>query len=248
MSGAAAQSDLSAGGCAPRIVAAIGLHGSASTWVFNVTRELMTAAVGLNEIISAYAEEPSQLPSSKSTFQVIKSHHGSAELDAWLKERRARLVLSLRDPRDAAVSMSRRFSASLAQTVVWLADDCRRMMRLVEEPHLLLRYEDRFFDDPASVERIAQWLGLDLPSTLCCTIFGRYETEAVRTFAAGIAQLPADRIVMAGRSRMDAVTQFHEPHIGDGRSGKWRELPAPAREGITRIYRPFLERFGYPMA
>lgn len=245
---AATQSDVPAGGRAPHLVAAIGLHGSASTWVFNIVRELMTAAVGVNEVVSAYAEEPSQLPPSRSPFQVIKSHHGGAELDAWLKERTARLVLSLRDPRDAAISMSQRFSAPLAHSIVWLANDCQQLMRLVEEPHLLLRYEDRFFDDPTSVGRIARWLGLDPSPTLVCTIFGRYETAAVRSFAARIAQLPEERIVMAGRSRMDQVTQIHEPHIGDGRSGKWRELPPTVGEEMTRIYWPFLQRFGYPLA
>ncbi|WP_298353394.1 hypothetical protein [Rhodoblastus sp.] len=122
------------------------------------------------------------------------------------------------------------------------------MMRLVEAPHLLLRYEDRFFDDPTSVERIAEWLGLNPQLSLVGAIFGRYETGAVRAFAARIAQLPADRIVMVGKSRMDPITQIHEPRIRDGRSGKWRELPAPARQEMTRIYRPFLECFGYPLA
>ncbi|WP_298353396.1 hypothetical protein [Rhodoblastus sp.] len=120
---AAKQPDVPAGGRAPNLVAAIGLHGSASTWVFNIVRELMSAAVGTDEIVSAYAEQPSQLPQSGSTFQVIKSHHGRAEPDAWLKEKSARLVLSLRDPRDAAISMSQRFSAPLDHTIVWLAND-----------------------------------------------------------------------------------------------------------------------------
>jgi hypothetical protein len=44
---------------------------------------------------------------------------------------------------------------------------------------------------------------------------------------------------------MDQVTQIHSPHIGDTASGKWRALPAAARDGMTGRFRPFLERFGY---
>jgi len=42
------------------------------------------------------------------------------------------------------------------------------------------------------------------------------------------------------------VSHIHEPHIGDGRSGKWRDLPAPEQAELTRIFAPFLDRFRYP--
>ena len=45
------------------MVATIGLHGSASTWVFNVVRELMIASFGENRISAVYTEELGELPS-----------------------------------------------------------------------------------------------------------------------------------------------------------------------------------------
>ncbi len=46
--------------------------------------------------------------------------------------------------------------------------------------------------------------------------------------------------------RMDPVTQIRSVHIGDARSGKWRELPQPLRAQLTQGFGEFLDRFGYP--
>ena len=230
----------------PRLIATIGVHGSASTWVFNVVRELMIAALGEQRVVAVYADKVEDVPDAAGRCLVIKSHHGSAGLDAWLATARATVFLSLRDPRDAAMSMAQRCNAPLNQTVRWIAEDCARMMRLAAQGHLLLRYEDRFFDDAAAPERLARALGLDPAPAVSTAIFARYRTEAVRAFSAAFADLPPGRVVSAGRIVMDPVTQIHRTHIGDGRSGKWRDLPGPAQAELTRFFRPFLDRWGYP--
>jgi hypothetical protein len=46
----------------PRLVATIGLHASASTWVFSVVRELMIAALGDAQVLTLYADELGQVP------------------------------------------------------------------------------------------------------------------------------------------------------------------------------------------
>jgi hypothetical protein len=232
----------------PRLVATIGLHGSASTWVFNVARELMIAAAGSDRVASCYADERDQLPpeaEQPGKHLVIKSHHGSAALDAWLKAARARIILSVRDPRDASVSMAQRFTAPLNQTVAWLMNDCQRMLRLAAEDHAVLRYEDRFFDDPNYVGVVARELGLPVTSGLMRAIAARYATDSVRTLAARIGELPAERIQMVGEFRMDRVTQILEPHVGDGRIGKWRDAPASVQTELTRAFGEFLQVFGY---
>lgn len=232
---------------APALVATVGLHGSASTWAFNVARELMTAAFGEGALFSAHAQEPGQIPTEASSrpHMVLKSHHGCAALDAWLKARGAVYLLSIRDPRDAALSMSQRFGAPLGHTVVWLTNDCNRLLRLLQDRHLLLRYENRFFDDRASVERIASWLGAGVTAETIDDIFDRYRTEAVREFAARLDDLPVERIQANKITRLDRLTQIHRRHIGDGRTGKWRDLPIPIQNEITGIFGPFLDKFGY---
>ena len=229
----------------PALVATIGLHGSASTWVFNVARELMIAAAG-GEIATCYADEPAQLPAGGARPLVIKSHHGGVALDAWLKAERARVILSVRDPRDACISMAQRFRAPLGSTVVWLANDCNRMLRLAGEGYPMLRYEDGFFDDPASVGRVADWLGVPVTQMLAETIFSRYSTDAVRAFSGRLGDLPAERISMVNDFRMDKVTQILGPHIGDLQVGKWYDLAPKLQIELTNLFGPFLDRFGYP--
>jgi hypothetical protein len=230
------------------MVATIGLHGSASTWVFNVARELLAAARGDAGVLAVYGDRIEDLPTEADRpgrCVVLKSHHGSTELDAALAAAHARLLLSVRDPRDAAVSMARRFRSPLDQAAQWIANDCRRMAGLVAGGHMLLRYEDRFFDDPAAPARIARALGIDTSPAACAVIFARYSTEAVRRFATHLDALPPERLVSFGPTTMDKVTQIHRTHVGDALSGKWRDLPAPARNGLTRFLAPFLGPLGY---
>lgn len=232
----------------PRLVAAIGLHGSASTWVFNVVRELMIAAVGDDQLVSCFADEPAQLPEDSAYVDrhlVIKSHAGCVPLDDWLKVRRARLFLSIRDPRDACLSMTQRFRWPLNRTVGWLMNDCTKMMRLAAEGHQPLRYEDRFFEDRTVVDRLADDLGISVETAVVNSIFNRYKTESVRAFAHGLANLPSGRITMVGTHRMDRVTQILGQHIGDTTSGKWFETPGPLQAELVRVFGPFLDRFGY---
>lgn len=232
---------------AARIVATIGLHASASTWVFNVARRLMISAHGEASVTQLYADRTSELPDSPAPHMLVKSHHGSAELDAWLRARRATLILSIRDPRDAALSMAQRFEAPLQHTAIWIRNDCDRALKLLPETRLLLKYEDRYFEHPDAIDRIAQCLDLPVDRDLASDIFDEFRTEAVRDFASRLSQLPGERIAMVGKFAMDRVTQILAPHIGDGRSGKWRDLPPPVQKQMTEFYRPFLERFDYPL-
>jgi hypothetical protein len=233
----------------PPVVATVGLHGSASTWVFNIVRELMIAAFGADRVLAAYADKPADVPDEAlgaDKFLVLKSHQGSEELDAWLAAQSAPIVLSVRDPRDACLSMVQRFNARLGHAVHWLARDCNRLARLAARAHLLLRYEDRFFDQPAAVTQLAGVISLNPNPADIMPLFTRYQTESVRAFARSMEDLPPARIVAASHSVVDRVTQIHGTHIGDTRSGKWRDLPAPVQAELTRVFSPFLDSFGYP--
>lgn len=236
------------GDITPRVVATVGLHGSASTWVFNVVRELATAAVGEARILTFFADELSQMPDEiarAGKHLVLKSHKGSPELDAWLLAQGAPVILSLRDPRDACISMAQRFAAPLKHTAHWLAGDCVRLERLAEQGYPLLRFEDRFFEDRRCVDRLATTLGIGCEEAVKDDIFARFRTEAVRYFARHLDDLPPERLTMVGTFKMDRVTQVLAPHIGDARVGKWRGLPLPVQVELTRWFRPFLDRFGY---
>ena len=228
------------------VVTTIGLHGSASTWVFNVARECLIAAIGETQVVAVFAEEVTGLPPLDGRHLVVKSHCGSPDLDVWLDGAGAYRLLSIRDPRDASVSMSQRFNVPLYRAAGWVMRDCDRLLRMADGGHPVLRYEDRFFDDPAAAERVAGLLGLRLEPEQTAAIAHRYATSTVRDFACRLGELPPGRTTLVGGAHlMDKVTQIHAPHIGDTLSNKWSGLPRPVQAELTRVYAPFLERFGY---
>lgn len=229
----------------PRLIATAGLHGSASTWVFNVARALLIDALGEAQVVSLYAERAEELPLEQpgALAVLVKTHQGGASLDAKLEQ--AAVVLSIRDPRDAAISMAQRFGAPLARAAGWLAADCERMARLTDGRRLLLRYEDRFFDDPAAPGRVARALGLAPSPETLAEISARFTTGAVRDFARAMDDLQPGRVHRANGVTVDTVTQIHRTHIGDARTGKWRDLPPEEREGLTAFFHAFLDCFGY---
>jgi hypothetical protein len=233
----------------PRFVATVGLHSSASTWVFNVVRELMTAALGDDKVVALYADDVRELLGEHALLGrhlLIKSHHGGAGWDSLVWLARPAIFLSIRDPRDAAISLAQRFAMPLADAVRGVGNDCRRIESCVEAGHPVLRYEDGFFADPAQPGRMAERLGMTVDADVQQAIFDRYSTAATRAFAANIPNLPAERVFDTGHTLLDRLTQIHRTHIGDGRIGKWQQLltPADAAE-LTRYFAPFLTRFGY---
>jgi hypothetical protein len=234
----------------PRFVATVGMHSSASTWVFNVVRELMTAALGAENVVAAFADDVRELLAEQplqGRHLVLKSHHGGAGWDSLVWLARPAVFVSIRDPRDGAISLAQRFRIPLADAARGIGVDCRRIERCADAGHPMLRYEDRFFEDPAMPGRLAEALGLTVDASVQQAIFERFSTAATRAFAANFSALPAERVMDNGKTVFDRVTQIHRTHIGDGRVGKWRDLLTPPNAAeLTRYFAPFLARFGYP--
>ncbi len=226
------------------IDACVGLHASASTWVFNVARELRLAD-NPSDALSSYADKLAELPPAAAKQLVLKSHHGSDELEDWLIAHSATLILSLRDPRDAAISMSQRFQAPLRTSVHWLAVDCRRLLRLRPHARAVLRYEDRFFERRETVDALAEILRTPVPASVADEIFARYGAESVKVLANNLHTLPPERIEKFGDRLMDKLTQIHTPHLGDGATGKWRHTTPETRAALTQFFDEYLREFEY---
>ena len=135
--------------------------------------------------------------------------------------------------------MSQRFAAPLQHSARWIANDCKRVARLAAQGYPYLRFEDGFLTIRPLVDRLATLLGIGCEPAVRDGIFGRYRTEAVRCFARSLEALPPERLTTVGPYRMDRITQVLAPHIGDGRSGKWRDLPLPVQAELTRWFQPF---------
>jgi hypothetical protein len=233
-------------GSAARLVVTAGLRGSGSTWVFNIVRELLIAARGEGEVLGVFAEHRGELPDAAmmaGRHVVIKSHSGTMSFDHDLRAAHADYILSIRDPRDAAISVHQRFGYPIESAVILVLNDCRRLSQLVGQGYLTLRYEDRFFDDPSAVQQIAARLGLAVSAPIIADIASRYASGAIKSFADTLENLPHERVQITGDDHYDRVTHIHRGHIGDMRSGKWRDRPALEQSHLTTLFGPFLEQF-----
>lgn len=234
---------------APRVFITIGLHGSASTWVFNVARELVSAAVGAEAIVSCFGATPAALLAQGGILgrHLVCKTHGWPNLHVFAYLTSAVVIVTVRDPRDCVLSLMERFSASFRDALAWMEQDCLHATACANAGSFVLRYEDRFFDDPTMVCALARYLGVEVSDTVADAIFDRYRTEAVRAFAATIESLPRERLDGDGKPLLfDRVTHITRTHIGDGRIGKWRErADSQQQNSMTHQFSAFLARFGY---
>jgi hypothetical protein len=156
------------------------------------------------------------------------------------------IILSLRDPRDACLSMSQRFAAPLQHNAQWLANDCQRVARFADQGHPLLRSEDRSFEESGSVDRLPALLGIGREARqVKQDIFARCRPQAVRCFARQLDDPPPERLIMVGNYKMDCITQVLASHNGDARTGKWRDLPTHVQTGIDPVVPALFGTLGY---
>ena len=177
---------------------------------------------------------------------VIIKTHGFPAIAEVLQQHRAKVIVSVRDPRDAVLSLIERFGTVPDVALRGIARDCAAALACADAGFLTLRYENGFFKQPAAIRLIAKTLDLETDEATVDRIFTEYGTEAVRVFANGLKDLPADRLDGTGSFRFDRLTQITNTHIGDGRVGKWRDRFDKAQQaGLTRFFASFLQRFGY---
>jgi hypothetical protein len=250
MSVRAEPSDTGTSGLAPPpVVATIGVHGSASTWMFNIVRELLLGAVGPEKVLVGFAGGLRTVPDDaalRGRHFLLKSHSGPVELDDWLAARQARLILTIRDPRDAALSTAQRFNRPLPDAVRAIVKDNVRIIRLAADGHPLFRYEERFFERPDTIAAVAATLGLTPDRADVDRIFASYTRDAVLALAAALVDPEAESPGGQTADVVDPVTYIHRTHVGDGSDGKWRSLPGTEQAELNRLLRPIVDHFGYP--
>jgi hypothetical protein len=193
---------------AARVIVTVGLHGSASTWAFNVARELMIAAFGADHVASFFADTPAgplAEPASAGRHLVCKTH-GWPNVQAFAAGVSAAVIITVRDPRDCVFSLMERFGSPIAAVLQVIACDCQHAIACADAGHPVLRHEDRFFEDRATVRMLARHLRVEVSDVVADAIFERYETAAGR--AATVPSLPPERRSGDGKPLLfDPATQ-----------------------------------------
>jgi len=205
------------------------MYGSASTWLFNVVREL-GAVRGM--VVSDFVSDGGGLPArvAPDATYVFKSHEiGNIAVLDWLNRFSTQLIVTVRDPRDAVSSLMLYHGYAFERALDYVDRSARLCARFAaDERALLLAYESRFFERAETVARVDAHLGWKAGAATRDAIFGCLQRAAVDAY---IARLPAVPGVLQDRSSgdmLDPRTHWHTHHAGrSGEVGRWkRELSA----------------------
>lgn len=231
----------------PRLVLCAGMKSSGSTWLFNVVAAVLRRARGAG-IAQFYAEDIADFPAFGGDVRgcVVKTHIPSPALQDRARADGNAIVLSVREPRDAIASLMSRFDQPFDGAAVAVFDCARQLAALRQAaPALILGYEDRFYDRDATIERVADALGLPLAPGDARAIYDGLTREKVNEELADLAR----RGVFAPSldpNAFDPVTHWHPRHVGDLKIRKyaeWLSLEQQAR--VLDATRAYCEAFGY---
>ena len=231
----------------PRVFLCCGLHGSGSTWVFNLVREICRSQ--RVDFVSAHRDCEANLPwdAAGAKLIVARSHNPFESFQSFIATSGNPAVITVRDPRDAVVSLMQRFPDSLAATfdralhaIALSAERIIAFLRLRELP--VFRYEDGFVGSVQIFDCIAALLGVSPTQTQREIILAGLESDSVRRT---ISRLEAAGVIR-GEAVWDTETQWHANHVGDGKIGKFREfLSTEQQDAVMDRTREYCERFGY---
>ena len=229
----------------------VGMYGSASTWTFNVVQKLAAVLVPDRPVVAHFVNDSLDGLDASAGTLVVKTHATSVgeQLARWASA----IIITIRDPRDALASVMQHQKVPLDIALDIVDVSARTCARYAtHERAMLLRFEDRFFDDRATIERLAATFGGTLSGTDKTRIFAETRREEIEKFIANMEALPTAMTYFNDRTgrddTLDEVTGWHKHHAGrKGEVGRWRrELSAPQVAAVEARLRAWMKRFGYP--
>lgn len=221
-----------------------GLQSSGSTWVFNLARELCRLR-GWN-FTSRYADTAADLPwdALGQSVIIVKSHSPNAELASIIADHSAPAIITVRDPRDAVVSLMQRFRYTFGEALGLVETSARGLLQLAQACALpLLRYEDDICGSTDTVDRVAGLLGIELQAEERERVIAELTPTAIQT---RIDNLVAAGTIDSEKRIWDPETAWHANHLGDGKIDKFLDwLTTAQQRAVVARTSEFFERFGY---
>ena len=226
----------------------LGMYGSASTWAFYVVQKLAAVLVPERPVMTRFLEHVANLEADGATL-IVKTH--AAPVHAEIAQNAQAIIITMRDPRDSLASMIAHNKVDYDLALELVQATAAMCLRYAHDPRAVaLRFEDRFYDNPATIDRLAATFGRPLARADRDRIFAETRREAVEQFIASldtlptVAQLPNQ---LDPEDRHDLVTGWHKHHAGrKGEVGRWRqELAETEVAGIEDKLREWMRYFGY---
>ena len=226
----------------------LGMSASGSTWVFNAAMQIARAIAPAVDVTSRFVVSAAEL---EPTPDIVKTHDTDDAAAAILRQAASAILVSIRDPRDCVTSLMLYQRYPLAQALEAVERSANACLRVAGDPRtLLLRYEDKFIDDPGTLDGIAASYGGWLAAADRARIFAETRRQAIEREIAGLAERPATLRDAASGDLVDPATQWHSHHAHcSGEIGRWRHMLALAEVAvIEQTMQPCMAAFGYRMA
>jgi hypothetical protein len=219
------------------VIWCLGVYASASTWAFNLVREMALATRpvgGVSPHFCAGAYDTARMDAPG--LHIVKTHEiTDAATLAGIESRARKLLITVRDPRDAVASMMDYQKHGFEHALAHVEAAVRLCARLAGDPRaLVFNYESGFAARPATAAEIATHFGFALGAAETTRIFEALRRDKVEAYIATLPSLPGVLRERVSGDLLDPRTHWHSHHAGrSGESGRWRRTLTP--EQAARI-------------
>jgi hypothetical protein len=208
------------------IIWCLGLYASASTWVFNAIREV--AGPGAKTYFSSGQLNIAAF--APGLVHIVKTHEvDDAATEATLKARADRIIVTIRDPRDAVASLMQYHGHEFERALAHVNNAFRLCAAMATDKRaLVMPYENKFFEAPATILTLAAHCGLALAPGQAERVFNALRREAVEQHISALPTLPGVLIDRNSGDMLDPKTHWHTHHKGrTGQMGRWKGFLSP---------------------
>ena len=229
----------------------LGMYGSASTWTFNVVQKLAAVLVPDRPVAAHFVNDSLDEVDPSAGTLVVKTH--ATLLGEELARRARAIIITIRDPRDSLASLLAHNKVPLDIALNVIEASARISARYATHQRaMLFRFDDRFFDDPATISKLATTFDGALSDADQARIFAETRRDEIDNFIATMEARPTATTyfneLTGHEDTLDEVTGWHKHHAGrKGEDGRWRhELSQSQVVAVELRLRKWMERFGYP--
>ena len=228
-----------------------GMFASGSTWLYNVALAVANDIEPRHEVAGRFVFGAADTvgldtPGIRHIVKAHQARHGVRQI----AEAADAILVTLRDPRDAVVSLMQHQGFSFQRALLNVRHAAEACLRLGANPRAVtLHYELGFIDDPGTIDGVARLMGGTISRARRDEIFRSTRRPAIEAFIAGLERQPTT-IVDRDGDVYDLASHWHRHHAGrSGEIGRWRRMLYPAQvDGIETALRGWMQCFGYRLA
>ena len=183
---------------------------------------------------------------------VIHTHSWDSSIAKLVSETRHLVgFVNHRDPRDVVVSLMKLHEHDIGSAVN-MTMEAFRVFEMVcrDTEFMVIPYEGLISSRTRYILQIAQRLGLQPSLNEVAGVDEETSVARHRHIMDQVRSGKRERVLLRqNRNRVlveDRDTLINDRHIQSGKAGRWREeLDDKQKDALTRLFAPFIERYGY---